>query len=426
MSSVEKGNQLEDAFHSFLCEQLDRGDLVYGVHAAQTCTIHKRKDYYCKVREADVNFDIVVEVTGKGREKPHSILVFECKNYKSAVPETAVTDFSHKLERIFGHSAKGVLVYSSRLKSGAEAVSRNTGIGLAKFDEHGLEIKADRRNTSFSESRFIERQFFENQERAKSLKFSSYFEGKYLSSVSHLLQQIDPNSAGKDTSNSAEESVRVPFLLDERLQDLAGKLLGEIGYEGGPVDLEKICSFLSLDLSFSDQTVFVSSGETILGSANFESREIKINPHDNTQRARFTLAHEIGHFFLGHEKYLRSESVLERDLFETVATSDQVNYVRIECQANIFASHLLLPQSHFEDKTIEFRNFLGFRNRGHGYIFVDDQDFNLALDYLLLDELSNYFDVSKEAIEIKIRQIGWLKDDRQKSQKPVRRRKTPY
>jgi len=414
VSSVEKGNQLEDAFHSFLCEQLDRGDLVYGVHAAQTCTIHKRKDYYCKVREADVNFDIVVEVTGKGREKPHSILVFECKNYKSAVPETAVTDFSHKLERIFGHSAKGVLVYSSRLKSGAEAVSRNTGIGLAKFDEHGLEIKADRRNTSFSESRFIERQFFENQEKAKSLKFSAYFEGKYLSSVSHLLQKIDPNSAGEDTSISAEESDRVPFLLDERLQDFAGKLLGEIGYEGGPVDLEKICSFLSLDLSHSDQTVFDSSGETILGSANFESRTVTINFHKNMQRARFTIGHEIGHFYLGHDKYLRSESVLERDLFDNDERGEAFNEVRIECQANRFASNLLLPQRHFAKTTYEFRNSLGLQDRGHGYIFVDDQPCNYGPFNQLLTLLSQHFDVSKRAIEIELVRKGWLTDQRRR------------
>lgn len=415
MSTVETGNQLEDAFYRFLCDQLENGQHVYGVHAPHTCKIYKKKSYFCKVREADVEFDVVVEITGEGREQPHSFLVFECKNLKSAVPETAVTDFSNKLGRIFGHAAKGVLVFSSRLKRGAEKVSRNSGIGLAKFDAHGLEIKADRRNNSVIENYLVERQFFETDEDAKSLKFSAYVDGALFGSCGQLVSSIYSDSSPTENSEYSGANGRVPYLSETKIQAKADSLLREAAYQNGPVDLEQICSQLSLKLSFSKRNVLDDFGAPILGSANFDNRTIEINLHKNKKRERFTIGHEIGHFFLQHGRYLRSESVVERDLFEHIETEEVSlpnNYSRLERQANEFASALLLPSLVFIERARELRSSLQIQDRGHGFIFVDDQPCNYAPYNELLFELSEHFEVSKRAIEIRLKRMGWLNDHR--------------
>lgn len=160
MNSTEKGDKLEDKFYEYLIEQKRRGELVYDLHPSANCKIFKKKSYYCKEREADVQFDVVIEIYQKGRSKPFSYIVFECKNYEGGIPETCVTDFSDKLGRIFRHAAKGVLVVSSRLQSGADNLARSRSIGIVKYDETGLEVGADRSGRNCLESRFVNHRSF--------------------------------------------------------------------------------------------------------------------------------------------------------------------------------------------------------------------------------------------------------------------------
>lgn len=144
VNSTLKGNKLEDAFYQYLVAQKERGELVFDAYPAENCKIHKKKEYFCAERGGNVEFDVVIEFFRTGSSKPHSYVVFECKNYGGNIPELHVNDFSLKLSRIFRHAAKGVLVISSRLQSGAENVARHGKMGIVKFDEHGLEIVGNR------------------------------------------------------------------------------------------------------------------------------------------------------------------------------------------------------------------------------------------------------------------------------------------
>lgn len=63
ISTVHKGNALEDAFYEYLIGQKKSGDLIAGLYNPKLCEIHKKKSYYCKDRGANVQFDVVVEVS---------------------------------------------------------------------------------------------------------------------------------------------------------------------------------------------------------------------------------------------------------------------------------------------------------------------------------------------------------------------------
>ncbi|KQV29392.1 hypothetical protein ASC96_12075 [Rhizobium sp. Root1204] len=125
MGSVDKGNKLEDAFYEYLLYQKKLGHLLFGVYPPENCKVFKKKSYYCKEREADVEFDVVIELYAQGRREPHLHVIFECKNHSGNVSETHVNDFSSKIGRMFPHAVKGILVVSSRLQSGADKVARN-------------------------------------------------------------------------------------------------------------------------------------------------------------------------------------------------------------------------------------------------------------------------------------------------------------
>lgn len=412
MNSSDKGDKLEDAFHQYLLDQKERGDLVYGVYSPDSCRIFKKKEYYCKEREAGVEFDVVLEIYANGRPSPHLYVIFECKNYSGNVPELYVNDFSAKLGRMFPHTAKGVMVVSSRLQSGAEKVARNRGLGIIKYDGEGLDIIADRKAQPYIENRFVEFQLFQREPVTKSLKFSAYNDGKFFSSISQFLGSLHPELAG----DVDESPTTIPFMPPEAIKSSVREVLKLVDYRGGPVDLEHICSALSIDLQYSGQEAHDTDGMPILGSAHFHQKVISINSHGNRSRERFTIGHELGHFSLKHQQYLSSENIIERDLLINKKIDANFNLERLEYQANSFSSNLILPDDFFKFKTAQFRSFLDIRDRGYGYIFVDDQPCNYTIYEQLLTHLSSHFEVSKQAIQIKFKHLGMLNDQRKSNQ----------
>lgn len=63
-------------------------------------------------------------------------------------------------------------------------------------------------------------------------------------------------------------------------------------------------------------------------------------------------------------------------------------------------------------KVGEYRENAGICDKGHGYIFVDHQPCNYTPFNDVLLELSSYFEVSKQAIEIKLKRMKLLTDQR--------------
>lgn len=416
MNTTEKGDDLEDRFYEYLVEQMTRGELIYGLLRSGNCKIFKKKGYYCAERKAEVQFDVVIEIYQKGRSSPFSYIVFECKNYEGSIPETCVTDFSDKVGRIFRHAAKGVLVVSSRLQSGADSLARSRSLGIVKYDEAGLEVVADRSVRYCLENRFVKSQIFRSEHHIKSLKFSAFYDGRFFGTINHFLRSLELGPSVDAEIEDEKTRVFIPYLPAEHIEKSAQEILEQVGYKSGPVDLKRICSILYLDLQFNDELVKDEDGTPILGSANFDRKSIRINSHADKNRERFTLGHEIGHFCLKHGQYLRSETIVERDLFVDTESEEGFDYERLEFQANYFSSSIIMPNHVFCAAVDVARRNFDIRDRGHGYIFVDDQPCNLLPYGQLLLELSSYFEVSKRATEIRLRRMGLLTDQRTRNQ----------
>lgn len=372
----------------------------------------KKHKYYCKDREADVEFDIVVEVRRTGRSDPHLYVVFECKNHQKPIEDGDVRTFSDQIGSVFGQAVKGIVVISYKLQSGAERVAANRRLGIVRFDNNGIEVIADRTVGTWAENRFIQTQIADGNRRSKSLKFSACIDGGYFSSFDQVLHSLETGQSDARAEATDRRGNSVTFLPEAEIQVAAQNARSQVDYDGGEVDVEKLCSVLKLDLSYSERMFQDADGNTILGSANFAKRSIEINQHGNRNRERFTVAHEIGHFFLGHDQYLRSESIVERDLFADIDTEDIFNYERLEYQANLFASALLLPDKQLRLAVEALRLQLKVHDKGFGYIFVDDQPCNFIPYNQILSGLSDHFGVSRQAIEIRLKRAGLVTDKR--------------
>jgi Zn-dependent peptidase ImmA (M78 family) len=99
-----------------------------------------------------------------------------------------------------------------------------------------------------------------------------------------------------------------------------------------PVDVKKIASSMGI-------CVVPSTGMDVSGVIQISdgSPVIKYNPTEASARQRFTIAHEIGHFALGH---LEGSSKMFRDPASNFSSGANKPEER---DANVFAARLLMP-----------------------------------------------------------------------------------
>jgi len=113
---------------------------------------------------------------------------------------------------------------------------------------------------------------------------------------------------------------------------------------------------------------------SILGSAR-KTRSgvwiIIVNSRQIDSRQRFTIAHEIGHIVLNHSDIYPE--------YYSFITNSKLAYK--ERQANVFATELLMPVSKFKD------------------LYFNKHITNVP-------DIAKYFQVSKQAAEIRITEIG--------------------
>ena len=104
---------------------------------------------------------------------------------------------------------------------------------------------------------------------------------------------------------------------------------------------------------------------------------IYVNPDDSLERQRFTIAHELGHYVNGH---LDDSTKMLRDSNQSYS---QDNYDYREYEANTYAAELIMPKSK-----------LVFLLENEGLKTIED--------------LARVLIVSKKAMEIRLKNLGWI------------------
>lgn len=110
-----------------------------------------------------------------------------------------------------------------------------------------------------------------------------------------------------------------------------------------PVDVYQLAVNSGLDIRIG---LFPDDYRTVSGFINIEngSPVMYVNQDDASNRQKFTIAHELGHWLL-HEDEIRTNP--ERAVLFRMAIGES-NKDPIEQQANAFAAELLVPMDMFE------------------------------------------------------------------------------
>ena len=116
-------------------------------------------------------------------------------------------------------------------------------------------------------------------------------------------------------------------------------------------------------------------------------------------RRNFTLAHELGHLYLHKQLLERYNSTFWDYEEKFVANLPDDIIKRMEIQANLFASYLLIPQVPFFNEVTRLFKELSITT---GRLYLDYQPCNQLDVYTVLGVISQKFNVSKETAKIRL------------------------
>lgn len=108
-------------------------------------------------------------------------------------------------------------------------------------------------------------------------------------------------------------------------------------YSSPPIPVSEIAESVGVNVVF---THFRDLDDVMSGFCDFEARRLYVNAKDPLNRQRFTIAHELGHWVLHREYYLRHP-----DKYPVLPRFDRTdNSNPFEKEANTFAANLLVPK----------------------------------------------------------------------------------
>lgn len=185
-------------------------------------------------------------------------------------------------------------------------------------------------------------------------------------------------------------------MINDQIKAKADEVLGKYVQRGGAY--RQFNNIMSAEnIKFKP----VSTKNSFLGiftHADNGQSYIMINDNiENDGRRNFTIAHELGHYFLCHE--LKNGQCFDADIFEDDTAVDT-----IEREANYFASCLLMPESKIKPA------FLSMLQRSHkakikNFLHVQN-NFTWGIWCGFRDSLMNRYGVSETALRYRLTDLG--------------------
>ncbi len=191
------------------------------------------------------------------------------------------------------------------------------------------------------------------------------------------------------------------FIPAEEIESAAKAFLLEHHPDGSiPVPIDEIIE-IKLKIRIIPIPRLGSFG--IDGFFNHGFTEIHIDEYqfsNSENRARFTLAHEIGHLVL-HKSYVESQKFKNEEEWKKFIVND-LRRDPLEIQANMFAGFLLLPTKDLEKEYASIKEELAKHEEFKDILPSDSQ-----LAPYIAKPISRIFNVSERCAEIRIN--NWLR-----------------
>lgn len=135
---MKKGESFELEVKELLEAALYHGELGLSSKCAR---VFHRKPYYSRDRNSQITFDVSLELRRQKADEPYLIWIWECKDYRKAVPVDDIEEFHAKLEQIGVHKTKGTVACRNGFQKSAVEIAKAKGIGLVRLLPDGSVIR---------------------------------------------------------------------------------------------------------------------------------------------------------------------------------------------------------------------------------------------------------------------------------------------
>lgn len=434
MNTTKKGNAFRDLIYSIFERDIKNDNFHY---KSEHCEIDTEKKYRARPRE--ISFDVAIEIYRRPRDKRSEgeafsqLILIECKDYEGRVPVREVEKFAFDVVQIrdTGLSVKGIFITKNAYQDGVYNTCREYGIALARYvGTDTLQWELERSASAGTEPNAAEdaiqihRGLTEEHFTSHIYDIYGYSGGTLTNSLWGLIENLFGadllNEEWLEKIKNSEKNLSVvPYIPDKGIEAIVNRVLKSIGYSGGEVPIRAICELESQRSGLGVHYVDPPDGlaRTVLGKLNFNPFEILLfkQPGLRTEGARFTAAHELGHYFLGHHRYMRGEWCHQEDIDLDSRRRINAKDIRtMEIQANRFASFLLLPRAEVIATLAELLDRRGISPRGVG-LYLDNQPGNRDNYMRITGAMMKKFKVSRTVIERRLKYLRLLQDDRLKS-----------
>lgn len=402
-SSTEKGTRLENQVFDLISKLLRNDNFIVPKKSSK---VYMKKGYYSLKREKDIIFDITIETTLPNANKYSILTIIECKNLNKKVTVDDIEEFGSKINQVGEHNTKGIIITTHSYQKSVLNIAKKEGIALVRLNSTN-EIQWINYRRDLIVGNQFENESELTEENYLNETFVCKIGDKKITNFASLLIELSII----DYFNDSEEFIEIPFVPHERLNYIVEKLFKNNVYDGLVLNFDKLTKFLEPKYNVIFQLDVIEK-DNYLGKIEFNPLVIKISnkARSDINRWRFTLAHEIGHLIL-HSPLLKERLSEKNGTENTLAlnySSSNKNAERLEIQANLFASYLLLPENilipRMEKIFVEYRIH---RRR----LYLDRQTVNQIEVFEILNNLSREFEVSVEAIKLRLIKLKLLIDD---------------
>jgi len=188
-------------------------------------------------------------------------------------------------------------------------------------------------------------------------------------------------------------------MTKSNIEAIANQVLDKYVSRGGAYkQFDKI--FQSENIKYKEIDADESNFAGVFTKAPNEQKYIMINSNiDNVGRKNFTIAHELGHYFLGHQ--LKSNMLVDTTINEECSNKEPIEY-----EADYFATCLLMP----EDKiTSAVKSILYRINKISSNTPIVISGRNYKTWAIINSELTKRYGVSETALRYRLSALNIVK-----------------
>lgn len=398
MNTTKIGTNFENRVFKLFSSLLENDELSFV--SQKYSKIYQHKKYQCVGYDREIDFDITIETYNPNstQEEWSSLVVIECKCLSHTMDISDLDEFETKMKKVSDSGIKGIVVTTKGFSSNGIEQAKKSHIALMVLSEeqHNWIVSRDI-NKSEQQMQIL------HGFNSPGLVPTIYFDNQFVSLYEYLNRIKVPTTD--------QNVVSIPWLNHGDIKEKANELYQSCTISSNDVAGEVLAQ------QYSDIRInFADFPQGVLGALSFTDKIITLS-NDlvyDVHRRNFTLAHELGHLYL-HKPLLEKYNSTLLDYEERfVANLPDEIIKRMEMQANLFASYLLIPQVPFLN---EVARLFKERSITTGRLYLDHQPCNKHDVYTILGALSLKFNVSKEAAKMRLLNEGLLIIDNKRPQR---------